>query len=55
MVVVERGQKIYLLALLHKDQAVLWLEQIDLTVPLDSQSIGQALSGHPMEIFLPQQ
>jgi hypothetical protein len=34
MEVAGRAQKTYLLALPHKDQAVLWLAQIDLTLLL---------------------
>jgi hypothetical protein len=55
MVVVERGQKIYLLVLLHKDQVRLWLGLIDLTLLLDLLNIGRALSGQSMEVFLPHQ
>jgi hypothetical protein len=55
MVVVERGQRIYLLALPHKDQVRLWLGLIDLIAQLDLLNIGRALSGQSMEVFLPHQ
>jgi hypothetical protein len=55
MEVVERAQKTYLLVLQHKDQAALWLGQIDLTVRLDLLNIGQARSGLLMEPSLQHQ